>query len=109
MFIKLGIIAAILIVTGLIFSTEINGLFPNTTTSVVDSFKDDVSNIGKKTSESVEKRLDVSVDKIVEKTNEEINDGITQAKESSKNVTDELTKINPINMIENFFKKPIDN
>lgn len=105
MLIKLGIIAGILIAGGLIFSSEINALFPSTSTSVIESLKSNVDDIGKKTSESVEKRLDISFDKIVDKTNEQINDGVVNAKESSKNITDELTKINPIDTIGNFFKK----
>lgn len=104
MFVKLGIIAAILIIGVILFSSEINALFPNISSSVVEALKDDVGDISKKTSESVENRLDVSIDKIVEKTNEQINDGVVNAKESSRNITDEITKINPINTIDDFFK-----
>lgn len=106
MFIKLGIIGAILIVGGLVFSSEINGLFPNTSNSVVDSLKEDVGGIGTKATESVEKRLDVSIDKVVEKTNQQINSGINDAKSSSKNIlSNELEKFNPIGAIENVFNK----
>ena len=56
MFIKLGIIAGILILGGMIFSTEIDTLFPSTSASVVDSLKTDVSDFGSKASDSVEKK-----------------------------------------------------
>lgn len=106
MFIKLGIIGVILIVGGLIFSSEINGLFPNTSSSVVESLKKDVGGIGTKATESVEKRLDVSIDKVVEKTNQQINSGINEAKNSSKNIlSNELEKFNPIETIGNIFNK----
>lgn len=105
MFIKLGIIAAILVVGGLIFSSEINGLFPNTSNSLVDSLKEDTEGIGTKATESVEKRLDVSIDKVVEKTNEQINSGINDVKDSSKNIfQNEITKFNPLDAIGNIFK-----
>lgn len=105
MLIKLGIIGAILVLGGLIFSSEINGLFPNTSASIIESLKDDVNNVGTKTSESVENRLDTSIDKVVEKTSVQINDGINNARESSKNVlSNELIKINPIETIGNVFK-----
>ena len=68
MFIKLGIIAGIIILGGMVFSNEIDVLFPSTSASVVNSLKDDVSNFGTIASESVEKRIDESVDKIVDKT-----------------------------------------
>ena len=58
MFIKLGIIAGVLILGGMIFSNEIDSLFPSTSASVVDSLKEDVSNFGAKASDSVEKRID---------------------------------------------------
>ena len=67
MFIKLGIIAGILILGGMIFSNEIDTLFPSTSTNVVNSLKEDVSNFGIKATDSVEKRIDESIDKIVDK------------------------------------------
>lgn len=101
MFIKLGIIGAILIIGGLIFSSEINELFPETSSTITESLKDDVNGISTKTSESVENRIDASINKIVDKTNEKIN----TAKESSKDlVSNELSKINPTETINNLFK-----
>lgn len=105
MFLKLGIIGAILIAGGLIFSSEINGLFPNTSNSVVESLKEDVGGIGTKATESVEKRLDTSIDKVVEKTSEQINSGINNAKESSKDIlSNKIEKFNPVDTIGNIFK-----
>lgn len=101
MLIKLGIIGVILVVAGLIFSSEINTLFPNTSATVMDSIKYDVGNISSKTTKSVENRIDNSLDSIVDKTNDEINN----VKESSKEiVTNKLNNINPIQTIGKIFK-----
>ncbi len=68
MFIKLGIIAGIVILGGIIFSTEIDNIFPSTSATVSDSLIDDVTNFGTKASDSVEQRIDESIDKIADKT-----------------------------------------
>ena len=48
MFIKLGIIAGIIILGGMIFSNEIDSLFPTTSAAITDSLTNDVSKIGTK-------------------------------------------------------------
>ena len=115
MFIKLGIIAGIIILGGMIFSNEINNLFPTTSTTVLDSLNDDVNNFGSKASNSVEQRIDSSIDKIVDKTTESISeeiseagdkvtDEITEVKESSQKVIkEEISNFNPIESIQNIF------
>lgn len=115
MFIKLGIIAGILILGGMIFSNEIDTLFPSTSAAVFDSLKEDVSNFGSKASDSVEQRIDSSIDKIIDKTtepiSEEINEvgdkstnKISKAKESSqKTIKEEISNFNPIESIQNIF------
>lgn len=115
MFIKLGIIVGMVVLGGMIFSNEIYTIFPSTSATVVDSIKNDVSNFGTKASDSVEKRIDGSIDKIVDSTSNsisnEINEAgdtitteISEAKESSqKIITDEVSSFNPIESIQNFF------
>jgi len=115
MFIKLGIIAGILILGGMIFSNEIDTLFPSTSASVVNSLKEDVSNFGEKATNSVEKRIDDSIDKIVDKTGDaitneisetgdKISDEISEVRESSKQKIDEkLSNFNPIESIKDIF------
>lgn len=115
MFIKLGIIAGILILGGMVFSNEIDTLFPSTSANVVNSLKEDVSNFGEKATNSVEKRIDDSIDKIVDKTGDvitneineagdKISDEITDVKESSKQKIDEkLSNFNPIESIKDIF------
>jgi len=115
MFIKLGIIAGIIILGGMIFSNEIDTLFPTTSATVFDSLKNDVSNFGSKASDSVEQRIDSSIDKIVDKTTESISEKITEAgdkvtnkisdaKESSEKVIkDEISNFNPVESIQNIF------
>jgi len=115
MFIKLGIIAGIVILGGMIFSNEIDNLFPTTSATVLDSLKNDVSIFGSKASDSVEQRIDSSIDKIVDKTSEsisneisdagdKISDEISEAKESSqKTIKEEISNFNPIESIQNIF------
>ena len=110
MFIKLGIIGGILIVAGLIFSSEINSIFPNTSASLTESLKDDVNNLAAKASDSAENRLATSLDNVVSKTSEKIDEGITKTQESSKDFfSNELMKINPIESLTNIFNKDSDN
>jgi hypothetical protein len=115
MFIKLGIIAGIVILGGMIFSNEIDNLFPTTSATVLDSLKNDVSIFGSKASDSVEQRIDSSIDKIVDKTSQsisneiseagdKISDEISEAKESSqKTIEEEISNFNPIESIQNIF------
>jgi len=115
MFIKLGIIVGIVILGGMIFSNEIDNLFPTTSATVIDSLKNDVSSFGSKASDSVEKRIDSSIDKIVDKTSESISEEISEAgdkvtnkiskaKESSqKMIKEEILNFNPIESIQNIF------
>ena len=115
MFIKLGIIAGIIILGGMIFSNEIDTLFPSTSATVFDSLKNDVSNFGSKASDSVEQRIDSSIDKIVDKTTESISEEINEAgdkvtneiseakKSSEKVIKDEISNFNPVESIQNIF------
>jgi hypothetical protein len=115
MFIKLGIIAGIVILGGIIFSTEIDNIFPTTSATVIDSLKDDVTNFGTKASDSVEQRIDESIDKIADKTSnsitneiseagDKIANEISEAKESSqKTINEEISNFNPIESIKNIF------
>ena len=115
MFIKLGIIAGIVILGGMIFSNEIDTFFPTTSATVVDSLKDDVANIGSQASNSVEQRIDESIDKIVDTTSDKItneiheagdkiSEEITEVKESSTNaINEEISNFNPVESIQNIF------
>ncbi len=115
MFIKLGIIAGILILGGMIFSTEIISLLPNTSATVFDSLMDDMSNFGSIASDSVEQRIDESIDKIADKTSnsitneiseagDKITNEISEAKESSQKIINEnMSNVNPIESIQNIF------
>ena len=48
MLIKLGIIGTFLILGGMMFSTEISTLFPNTSTSLLDALKSDMNYLNEK-------------------------------------------------------------
>ena len=115
MLIKLGILAGIVVLGGMIFSNEIDSIFPSTSATVIDSIKDDFSNFGEKASESVEKRIDSSIDKIVDKTGEaitneisevgeKISSEITEVKESSQEIIqEEISSFNPFESIKDVF------
>ena len=115
MLIKLGIIAGIVILGGMIFSTEIGNIFLTTSATVFDSLIDDVANFGSKASDSVDQRIDESIDKIVDKTSSSITNEISGAgdnianeiseakKSSQKTITEEISNFNPIEAITNIF------
>lgn len=115
MFIKLGIIVGIVILGGMIFSSEIGSLLPTTSASVFDSLKNDVTNFGTKASDSGKQRIDSSIDKIMDETNNSITNKISdvgnnitneisEVKESSqKSINEELSNFNPIESIKNIF------
>ncbi len=109
MWIKLGIIVAVVVLGGIIFSTEITSLFPSTSVQLADSLKDDIYEINSKITDSAENRLDTSIDKtiqsvsnsgkigkllktgdkMVENVNEKISEGIT---ETGDNIKSEIVK-----------------
>ncbi|MDC4220037.1 MAG: hypothetical protein MTP07_06855, partial [Candidatus Nitrosopumilus limneticus] len=66
MWIKLGIIVAVVVLGGIIFSTEITSLFPSTSVQLADSLKDDIYEINSKITDSAENRLDTSIDKTIQ-------------------------------------------
>ena len=115
MFIKLGIIAGILILGVVMFSTEIENLFPTTSSTVTDSLKDDVSDLGTRAADSAEKRIDESIDEIVDKTSSklksEINEAgdritseISEVKDSSQQIINkEISDFNPLDFLQNIF------
>jgi hypothetical protein len=78
MLIKLGIIAAVLILGGLMFSTEITTLFPSTSALLADSLKDDINALNEKVTNSAENRLDTSIDKTIQSVSDSVYEGITE-------------------------------
>ena len=116
MFIKLGIIAGIVILGGMIFSNEIDNLFPTTSATVIGSLKSDATDFGSKALDSVEQRIDDSIDKIVDKTSDSIADEISnvgdqvtsrvsEAKESSQKMIDEeISNFNLIEYVQSIYK-----
>ena len=78
MLIKLGIIAAVLILGGMMFSTEITTLFPSTSALLADSLKDDINALNEKVTNSAENRLDTSIDKTIHSVSDSVYQGITE-------------------------------
>ena len=83
MLIKLGIIAAVLILGGMVFSTEITTLFPSTSalladSLLADSLKNDINALNEKVTNSAENRVDTSIDKTIQSVSDSVYEGITQ-------------------------------
>ena len=78
MLIKLGIIAAVLILGGMMFSTEITTLFPSTSALLTDSLKDDINALNGKVTNSAENHLDTSIDKTIQNVSDSVYQGITE-------------------------------
>ena len=116
MIIKLGIITAVLILGGMMFSTEITALFPNTSASLTDSLKNDFNNLNAKITDSAENRLDTSIDKTIQSVSDSVYEGITEtgdnikigiieSSESSKEIlVNEVFEFDPFSFIKNIFK-----
>ena len=78
MLIKLGIIVAIFVLGGMMFSTEITTLFPSTSALLADSLKDDINALNEKVTNSAENRLDTSIDKTIQSVSDSVYQGITE-------------------------------
>ena len=78
MLIKLGIIVAIFVLGGMMFSTEITALFPNTSAILSDSLKNDINGLNTKITNSAENGLDTSIDKTIQSVSDSVYQGITE-------------------------------
>ncbi|MEK0336681.1 MAG: hypothetical protein QQN41_04520 [Nitrosopumilus sp.] len=99
----------------MIFSTEIDNIFPTTSATIFDSLMDDVTNFGSKASDSVDQRIDESIDKIMDTTSNSITNEISEAgekisneisevkKSSQKTIGEKISNFNPIENIKNIF------
>ena len=68
MFIKLGILAAAIVVGGLIFANEVDMFLPATSAALTDSLKVDANNFSNNATDAVEKRMEESVGEVLEET-----------------------------------------
>ena len=93
MLIKLGIIAAVLILGGMMFSTEITTLFPSTSALLADSLEDDINTLNEKITNSAENRLDTSIDKTIQSVSDSIYQGIAETGDKLvENVNGKISK-----------------
>jgi len=81
MLLKLGIIGIFLIISGLIFSSEIQSFFPNSSTSGVNSLKSDVKILTTNSIESAEQKIESSINQTQTK--------IIEIKQNSSNYIEE--------------------
>ena len=70
MLIKLGIIAGLAVLGGMIFYTEINSLFPDTTSTMPDSLGADIENLGATATSFVGERFNQSATELGAMANE---------------------------------------
>jgi len=103
MIIKILVIVSIVILGSLIFAPQIIGLFSDISSSV-EEIKVKTNDLGVKTTESVEQSIDSSVT-IANETSNKINSQLDIVKESSKNILEKTSEINPLN---NILSKPTD-
>jgi len=119
MLIKLSIIVGIVVFGSIIFSDELLSIYSNSSEKTFNSFKDDFSNFSLIASDSVEKKIDSSIDKIVDKTSnsitnkisdeintagDKISNEILDAKESSQQIiTNKISNFSLIESIQNIF------
>ena len=81
----------ILTVGGILFSSEIHGLFPQEIESATSSIKTDVVGLSSKTVDSIEKGLDESSNIIEEKIDSPLN----IIKTSKDSLTEKISNITP--------------
>ena len=67
-----------MVLGGMMFSTEIITLFPNTSALLADSLKDDINGLNEKVTNSAENRLDTSIDKTIQSISDSVYEGITE-------------------------------
>ena len=116
MLIKLGIIGAVLVLGGMMFSTEIITLFPNTSALLSDSLKDDINGLNEKVTNSAENRLDSSIDKTIQSISDSVYEGLTEtgdnvksqivvsSQSSKETLVNEVSGFDPFSFIKNIFK-----
>ena len=78
MLIKLGIIVGVLVLGGMMFSTEITSLFPSTSALLADSLKNDIDALNSIVTNSAENRLDSSIDQTIQGVSDSVYQGITE-------------------------------
>jgi DNA anti-recombination protein RmuC len=97
MFLKITIMAAIVIAGGILFSSEIQAILPNTSTTGVDSLETDVTNLASKSLESAEEKIESSVQQAESKISDIGHQTIQTAENtinsSAKQVETKLTEI----------------
>ena len=98
MFLKIIIIASVLILGVFVFS-ETSGVFPNS--DVFDFVKENANTLEAKTTESVE--TGIGFVKTMDETGSKINNQINTVKESSKNLSKKISEINPLKKVEDVF------
>ena len=70
MFLKIAVLGSILIVGGIVFSSQIQEIFPNTSTDGVNSLKSDVNSLTSKSINKMEEKIESSVEQAEEKLTE---------------------------------------
>ena len=82
MILKIAILGSILIVGGIIFSSQIQEIFPNTSSEGINSLKSDVSSLTTSSIETVGEKIESSVEKAENKITELGNQTVKKAEDT---------------------------
>lgn len=104
MIIKIAIIGVILVAGGLIFSSEINGIFPSTIGSIAESLKNNANSAATDTADSLKESLDTSVNNVGKQLDESLNKA-TQS--SNEFISNTVPDINPTEQIGGIIKNTV--
>ena len=100
MFIIIAIIAGIIVAGGVLFSSEIQAILPNTSTTAVDSLESDAKFLASKSIESTEQKIDSSLEKAESKISDLGHQTIQTAENTINSSTEQVgTKLTEIKQI----------
>jgi ElaB/YqjD/DUF883 family membrane-anchored ribosome-binding protein len=97
MFLKIAIITGIIIAGGVLFSSEIQAILPNTSTTGVNSLENDLKILTSKSIESTEQKIDSSLEKAESKISDVGHQTIQTAENTINSSTEQVgTKLTEI-------------
>ena len=96
MFIKLGIVAGLVVLGGMIFYNELGSLFPSTVSTVPESLSKDVEKLGGEATDFVEERIGESAARLGNVTDGAAGGLFENIQGAQERIIDGAASINPI-------------
>lgn len=96
MLIKIGIVAGLVILGGMIFYNELGTLFPSTVSTVPESLAEDVEKLGGEATGFVEERISESAMQIESMTDEAASGIVENIQGAQDRIIEGASSINPI-------------